>query len=76
MFVIKVVEGILDVIIAMAIIIALVMVGAWLLHLNSMSQVDQIAFNLDKAINGQGVALFRNFENFVGVYVEMVKSMF
>lgn len=58
-------EGIVDVIIVLALIIITVIVATWLLELNSMSGLQQIAFNADVMINGEGVALFRNFQNHV-----------
>ena len=71
----SVIKGILLGIIALAFIAVAGLVIAWLIDLNSMSQVESIAFDLDCAVNGDAVALFRSFKDYALETLEAFKEL-
>ena len=73
---VKIIEGVLDIIIAVAMLVLTVVVICWLIKLNDMSQIEKLAYEADVFINGQGVALFRTFENSTKECIDVFMNLF
>lgn len=71
----KIIEGILNVIMMVAFLAVVVLVVMWLLDLRDMSFLDRLAFNLDYKRSGFETALYNNFKMFVYEFIDTLRRL-